>query len=366
MTTSLDSPVRVLFFIGDLTLGGTEVHLARLLSLLDRARVEPEVMVLNARGPLLQTVLGLGIPVHDIENRGTALDLARSCLRVRDIVRRVRPSVLHAYGYPCDVLSSLARMGRSSPVLLTSRRGNQPRARRRFLLRLTNPWVDRVVCVSNATAAFAVRTELLSPAKIEIIPNGIDLSSFPTEPRVRRTVHQIGTLGRLRQVKGSDLLLEAFERLENPDLVLRIAGAADSSWGEDLRRRYMGNSRVEFIDFVDDSVGFLERLDLFVLPSRSEGMSNALLEAMAAGLPIVATDVGSNGEVLGGGDAGLIVSPSADAIAAGIRRLIGDPELAGRLARAARRRAKQHYALAGMAQRYETLYVGMGRGPRPS
>ena len=90
---------------------------------------------------------------------------------------------------------------------------------------------------------------------------------------------------------------------------LKIAGPADGRWGNSLRARYESSPGISFLGDVSDVPAFLNSLDIFVLPSRSEGMSMALLEAMAAGLPIVATDVASNGEVLADGKAGVLVQP---------------------------------------------------------
>ena len=100
-------------------------------------------------------------------------------------------------------------------------------------------------------------------------------------------------------------------------------------------------------------------LELFVLPSRSEGMSNALLEAMAVGLPIVATDVGGNREVLADGEAGILVEPDPDAIAGGIDSLLDDPDRACDLARAARRRVETEYTLSRMVSGYHDFYEAL-------
>ena len=199
-----------------------------------------------------------------------------------------------------------------------------------------------------------------------IIPNGIDLSTHPDPPPVPAAIRTVGTLGRFERVKGTDLLLEAFRGLGRPDLTLRLGGVSRTPWFDGIRSRYQGLSGVEFPGEIVDVPGFMGSLDLFVLPSRSEGMSNALLEAMAARRPIVATDVGANREVLADGEAGLLVAPDGEAIAEGMRSLVDDPARAAHLAQAARARGEVEYSLEHLVARYESLYEElMKAGPQP-
>jgi len=351
-------PIRVAYFIQDLTTGGAESHLARLLPALDRDRIAPELIVFHERGELLDVIRDSGVEVHELGYQPGLAGVLGLRSRLRSLLARTRPDVLHAYGFPCDVFAAIFPIPRGRMRVVTSRRGNQPVRRRHYYYRLANNFVDRVVCVSQATKSFAVKTEGLSRKRSAVIPNGIDLAGFPETTPVPDTLRVIGTLGRLRPVKGSDLLLDAFARLDRPDATLKMGGPADRAWGAALRERHTADKGVEFLDDVD-ALSFLPTLDLFVLPSRSEGMSNALLEAMALGLPIVATDVGGNREVLADGEAGLLVEPDAGAIATGIRSLLDDPEKARGLARAARNRVENEYTLARMVSRYHEFYKAL-------
>ncbi len=356
----MSRPVRVLYFIQDLTTGGSESHLARLLVHLDRKRVSPALMLFQARGALLADVQATGLSVYDTRYRHGLTGMLALRRRFRAIVDEWRPDVVHAYGYPCDVFATLFSLPRKGVRIVTSRRGNEPFWRLRMLYRLTNPLVDRVACVSGATQDYAVRTEGLSRRRSVVIANGIDLSAFTQVRRSRERLSVIGALGRLRPVKGMDLLLEAFDRLRDRGVTLKLGGPADRAWGVALRSRYENQPGILFLDDVNPS-NFFEEIDLFVLPSRSEGMSNALLEAMAAGLPIVATDVGGNREVLAHGEAGVLVKPDAESIADGIAQLLDDPAGAERLAGEARRRVEAHYTLAEMVRNYERFYEGLVR-----
>jgi glycosyltransferase involved in cell wall biosynthesis len=360
-------PIRVLTFVGGLYTGGTESHIAHLLPRFDPRRVHVELMLLRAEGQLLPDFLKTGIPVHDLGYRHGAQGIHRAVLCIRRLVDRVQADIVHAYTYPCDVYAALALIGNRRVRLVTSRRGNVTTRRRRIAARLIGPFVDRVVSVSRATERLVQRREGLSPAKSVVIPNGIDVSRFPPRPAGPRRVRTIGTLGRLRRVKGTDLLLDAFERLDDPSLELRLGGPtlggeSEREWRRGVIERAERHPRVSYVGEVRDIPAFFQPLDLFVLPSRSEGMSNSLLEAMAAGIPIVATRVGSNPEVLGDGAAGVLVEPDADAIASGIRLLLDDPKLAGELAARARARAESEYGFSAMVARYERLYESLVRG----
>ncbi len=353
--------MRVLYFTGTLGTGGSEAHLARLLLSLDRARVLPELMLLQEAGAFLPEVRRAGVPVHIVDRRPGLADLPRSIARMVRILRTVRPDVLHSYGYPCDVYVPFLAGAGAGVRVVTSRRGNEPRRSRRWAYAVTNPLVDHVLCVSSATREFARQTEGLRAARSSVIANGIDLSKFPVRAQRPEAPRLIGTLTRLRPVKGVDLLVEAFDLLERDDLELHIAGPPDTAWGEEFVARHEARARIRFLGEVA-AAPFLRSLDLFVLPSRSEGMSNALLEAMATGLPIVATDVGGNREVLGGGNAGVLVRSEPAAIAAGITELLRAPDRLRAFAAAARSRAEGSYALTVMVRQYEDFYSRLVTG----
>jgi len=354
----LRRPVRVLYFIGDMGTGGAEAHLSQLLVRLDRERIEPTLLLLHYAGKRLGELERAGIPTKSIHPGLDRGSLPRAFVRTWSVVRKERPDVLHAYGFLCNLIAASYPPPRGGTLVLTSRRGSEPQLRRRALLGLSSWFADRIVCVSEATRDHVVRTEGIPRRRCVVVPNGVDLMEFQALERSPAPVRRIGTLGRLRYVKGSDLLIEAFLRLSRPDLSLFLAGPADRAWGRELVARFANAPGVHFVGDVE-AAPFLRTLDLFVLPSRSEGMSNALLEAMASGLPIVATDVGSNREVLDDGRAGILVRPDAGSIADGIRTLVDRPELAVHMGAMARRRAETCYAIERMVLRYEQLYESL-------
>jgi len=348
-------PTRVLYLIGDMTMGGSERHLVQLLQRLDRRRFEPHLALQRIAGPLLAPVREAGVPIHELRVLGSGLQLLSASFRLRALAARLEPDILHSYGYPSDILCALARPATRARVI-TSRRGNQTLRRRRILYTLTNPFVDAILCVSKATAEFARRAESAPERKLFVIPNGIDVASYPRVAARSSGPAVIGCLGRLREVKGPDLLLQAFGRLADRGAELRFGGPVDDEWGRGLLATWSGAAHVRFDGEIADVKAFLRELDVFVLPSRSEGMSNTLLEAMASGLPIVATDVGSNRELLEGGRCGLIVPPDVEALADALAKILEDRDAARRMGEAARERVAAEFDLSAMVRRYESFY----------
>jgi L-malate glycosyltransferase len=164
----------------------------------------------------------------------------------------------------------------------------------------------------------------------------------------------------LRPVKGLDLLLDAAARLTDdyPDLVCQIAGEGEMRGALEASARQRGLAdRFRLLGSVADVPAFLAGLDIAVLPSRSEGMSNALLEYMAAGRAIVATSVGAAAELIDDGVHGLLVPPNdAGKLAEAIDRLLKNPGLAHRIGKAARRRVRERYSREAMVERFTDFY----------
>jgi len=202
-----------------------------------------------------------------------------------------------------------------------------------------------------------------------LLQNGIDLDAFRVDGATaaaktalgldpERPV--VGTVGRLEQRKGQDVLLAAVERLKARRPAPQLLVVGDGPTAGDLRKRAeaLGVTKlVRFTGTLDDVRPALAAIDVFTLPSREEGMSNALMEAMAAAKPIVATDVGGNGEVLERGRLGVLV-PSDDALALadGVAALLDDPARAAALGGAARDHVTARWGARAMVGELEAFY----------
>ncbi len=235
----------------------------------------------------------------------------------------------------------------------------------RRLGRMLNAVATGTVVNCAAARAALLADEGSSPDTITVLENGVDHARFLAEPPppAAPAARRVGAVANLRPVKGVDVFLEAAAWLarEHPDLTFSVAGEGDMRGPLEASARERGlTDRFHLPGAVADVPRFLGGLNVAVLPSRSEGMSNALLEYMAAGRPIVATAVGAAPELIEDGVHGLLVPPGdAGRLAAAINRLLWKPRLARRLAEAARRRARDRYCREAMVERFTEFYEGL-------
>jgi glycosyltransferase involved in cell wall biosynthesis len=232
-------------------------------------------------------------------------------------------------------------------------------------------WLVRALIQTWVVTTAAVEVALIragvEPRKIVRIPNGVDLLDDPGTGEPADRIRHFLYLGRLSTNTQRDVptLVRAFDRLAtaHPDVELAIVGGGDLF--EETRRlaeTCAARDRIHLPGF-DRPEKWLAWADCFVLPSRREGLSNALLEAMAAGLPCIANDIPPNREVLANGEAGILVSvENRGALESAMRTLLENDEVARHFALKASERVKQCYSIKAVAQRYLALYRGLRMG----
>jgi glycosyltransferase involved in cell wall biosynthesis len=228
--------------------------------------------------------------------------------------------------------------------------------------------------VSEKVREFCIQEDHLSPNKVVTVSNGVDLESVDVQPSPDRKVvlglsddvPVIMTVANLRPIKGIDLLVRtaALVCKQFPTANFVVVGETHKdSYLQELRTlaQQLGiQQNIRFLGRRNDVYALLKSSDLFCLPSRSEGMSNALLEAMACRLPCVATNVGGNSEVIIDGETGFLVSPeNPQPLADGIIALLKDRERAQRIGEAGRRVVESKFTVQHMVQRLSSLYEGL-------
>lgn len=353
--------VPVTHLVLSLETGGLETVVLNLARHADRDRFSHRVICLRHPGTLAPLVEAEGAPVTALHRTGRIATL-RALLSQ---LRLDRPQILHTHNPLPHQFGAIARtLGRASFLVHTKHGRNFP----------DDPvavWVNRqcsratdvVVAVSEDAAEVARSIERVPEHKLRVVLNGIETDRFKPVVRATRGQPRAICIARLDPVKDIPGLLEAVVRVRPtfPWFRLDIVGE-----GPDRNRIEQARSRLELDDVValrghrTDVPALLEDADLFLLASISEGVSLTLLEAMAAGLPIVATAVGGNREVVVEGETGFLV-PSRDpaALAAAIARLLSSPELRARMGAAARVRVEHLFDARVMASRYEDLYTGL-------
>jgi len=373
--------IRIAYFAPLLATGGTQRHLQQVLELLDPDRFEAQVFTLRPGGDVEDELRASGVEVESL-GLGTRLTSPRSLSAIvgaaRELRRR-RIDVVHGYQWRPALVGSIVGRMAGVRLVLASKRSltGGDRAARVAWRRIA--WLAEAVVVN--AEALRVEGELLGMQTSWVLhQNGVDTERFdlgPADAEAKRALGLdperpvVGTVGRLEARKGQDQLLTATATMRMhadgraPQVV--VVGDGPTRQALEAQARALGIcEEVRFLGGQADVRPALRAMDVFVLPSREEGMSNAILEAMAAGRPVVATDVGGNGEILADGRTGVLVpGGDCDAMAAAILRLVNDGESGRRLGAAARADVTARFGARASVARLERLYEErLGTGGR--
>lgn len=251
--------------------------------------------------------------------------------------------------------AALARV----PVRIGSRRELKPdKSRAQLTVQRVAYQVAHRVVANSPAAARQLAEEGVASDRIRVIPNGLDLERF--HAKVHGPIESIITVANLRPEKSHDILLEALSRCDSRRrLRLRVVGNGPCRPSLERQARELGlGRRVEFLGHREDVADLLALSDLFILPSRSEAFPNSALEAMASGLPVIASAVGGLLDLVDDGRNGLLVpARDAAALASAIDRLVAQPTFAASLGESARRHVRDRYSFDRMVASFEHLYL---------
>jgi glycosyltransferase involved in cell wall biosynthesis len=373
--------IKIVFVIGTLEIGGTERQLVELALGLDRSRFNVSVCALSASGPLAGILRTNGVQVVDLgvgrrERRASSirrmLAAPRAFVRLARFLRSDRAAIIHGFLFEAYVLSAFAARVAGVPIVISSRRslGIFKEHRRLLLLmeRLANRLTNVVVANSCAVRDDAIRREGLRASKVVVIHNGVSASAYTAslDGRERRALGIAADdpialyVANLIHYKGHEVLLEAMRRLVNriPSARLLLAGDGPMRNEIEARRASLGlDDNVILLGVRSDVAALLAAADIVVHPSFQEGFSNAILEAMAAAKPVVATNVGGNSEAVADGETGILVPPRDTlALADAMEKLIADADVARRMGAAGRQRALKDFGMEAAIARYAELY----------
>jgi len=363
-------PQRLAYVIGELGKGGAEYQLYELLRGLDRGRFDPAVFVLSAGGYWSDRIRELGVPVHAIARRGSA-DVMR-VVRLRRALRDFAPDVLHTVLWSANVYGRLAAVGLGIPFVVTAERNVIARPRWQIAVeRGLDPLTDLYLVNSAAVTETLVAREGLPATKVRVIHNGIDLGRLPAFeparaaararaglPQDRRLVAQVG---RLAPQKDYPTFLAAAAQVARavPDVDFLVVGEGGLRGELEAMARALGIAeRVHFLGLRHDVPVLLGGVEVLALTSLYEGLPNVVIEAMAAGAVVVATDVGGARELVVPGETGMLVPPrDPDAAAMAMVDLLWDEPRRLRLASAARRRIEASFSVDAMVRATSTVYL---------
>lgn len=354
--------IRVVHLVSTLNIGGLEKVVYDLARRTDAAVFDIHVLCLGEIGMLAADFARAGIRVDalGVLGRGTL----RSVLAVTARLQTLRPAVLHTHNPAPHIVGAAAAVLAGVPAVVHTKHGrNYPEDRSKVLAnRVAGLLTDYLIAVSQDAGRVATGVERVPARKVRLIRNGIDLRAFSaagcdSPAHGSRAVH-VGRL--ILPTKDQITLLRAARLVADADPEFRLDIVGDGPHRgvlEALTDKLNLGRLVEFHGFRHDVTDFLRRAALFVLSSETEGLSVTLLEAMAAGLPVVATDVGGNREAVADGQTGLLVPPrSPEALAAGMLNLLRDPGRRRAMGCAGRRRVEREFSLDAMIAQYEETY----------
>ena len=368
-------PVRVGYCIDSFDVGGTELNAVRTVEALDLQRFQVTVFHLHRTGPLRARYEALGLRlVHLPIGRLYSPRTAGQGVRFLRLLRRERIEVVHTHDVYTNIFAvPWARL--AGCRVIASRRWLDaiPRAGLLPLNRCSYRFAHRVVVNSSVVARLMIETERVPAARVVELPNFLEERAFHHVAVKLRSARRlswgvpqgaflIGTVARLAPVKNHAMVLRALQRLDE-DVHLVLIGAGPSRRAlEDLARELRVDRRVHFTGQLVEAENLHQFFDVSVLCSHSEGFPNAVIEALAAGCPVVATPVGGIPEVVSDRQTGLLVPvDQPEALAASVQELRRDAGLRQRLSEAGPARARSKYHQTQVIARLEALYQELVR-----
>ena len=366
---------KVFFLLDSLNVGGTETQAVELAIRLDSARYEVTLGCLRARGPLLERVAGTAVSVREFYPKGgvDSIHGMYQMFRLAIFLRRGGFRIVHAHDLYANLLGIPAAVIARVPVIISSQRDlahlDLYKTRRRV-------WLRRLQRLSTAvlTNAGAVRDAVLAehhfaPERVRVIHNGVDMQRFSLGSRDRDWLAQgsaqetwVALVGNMHSdVKGHPWLIAAAGTIAKQFPETRFVLVGDGELRKDFERQVAKLGLVRHFLFLgrrDDVPRILACCDIAVLPSKAEGLPNAVLEYLAVGLPTVATRVGGNAEIIQDGKTGLLVPPEdSSALAEAILRLLRDPAFAASLGRDGREYVAAEFSFQKMIENTDQLYT---------
>jgi L-malate glycosyltransferase len=357
--------------------GGAEKNLLQLVKGLDRNRYSPSILCLH-HGKLLDEIRSDGIEGRELGiERVYGMRGIVEAARLFAYLRRRRIDIVMTYHESSDFWGSIVARLSGVPVVLSNRRDMGYKLKPHHILayRLLNRLFDRIVVVSEAVRETVALRQKVPWHKLVTVYNGVDTNirqlEQPDKDRLKESLgleHRdwlvVGSSGSLRPVKGHRFFIEAAAKVTRrfPNVYFLSVGSSDDTpYLRELQQlaRSLGvEKNFVFCGHRNDVLQVVQAMDICVNPSISEGMSNAVLEYLACGKPIVATRVGGNPEVIEDGVTGILVTPGDSAsLAAAIVSLLQEPETRGRMGAAGRKAAEQRFACSTMIKSIDRLYT---------
>lgn len=370
----MPAPTPIALCITDLDPGGAERALVQLVTRLDRSQWDPVVYCLGPRAPLADTLESAGIKTHCLNATRRDIFVIR---RLAKLLKQQRPALLQTFLFHANIAGRYAAFFAQVPITVSGIRVAERDQKWHLRLeRLTRRRATHHVCVSQAVAEFTKQELQLPDEAVTVIPNGVDIGTITSAPVANLAPFGIPPgaqtllfVGRLHPQKGVSFLLEAFRAIsqKRPDLHLLIVGSGplENEVTEFVRRNTL-ESQVHLAGHRSDVPSLMKAATALVLPSLWEGMPNVVLEAMAAGLPVIATAVDGTIELIENEKTGWLCSPgSQDSLQQAIECVLDQPDRARALADAAQQMVSHRFTWDATVSAYSQLWRSLLDSKRP-
>jgi glycosyltransferase involved in cell wall biosynthesis len=368
----MNRPYRVLHVIDSLVLGGAQVVLENLLTHADRTRFTPETVCLHGHGVFWDRIKATGSPVHSLSFHHYFPSYVPGLMGLM-LARRY--DVVHCHLLASNLIAKPIASFLGVPVRINHDHCNDKLADPRRWTPAADTWTNRfsthVCAVSESTRQFLIQHEGVSEERATTVHNGVDLAIFHPRPEQRAEARArwnlppdafvVAGIGRLSYQKNFALFLDTAAKVleKHPSAHFVIAGTGEDDAALRAQAARLGiESRLQFLGYVGDMTALYPALDLLLLTSRYEGLPITILEAMAVGIPIVASRLDGMLEILRDGEEAALVPPGdLDAFAVRVCELIEQPDLAQRYASAALTKARAHHSAEAMTRAVEAIYL---------
>ncbi|MFQ5706550.1 MAG: glycosyltransferase [bacterium] len=364
-----ESTINVLQLVEGLNLGGAETKLLELISQMDRSRFKTTVCSLGMGDRIREAVEKLNVNYVGLQ-RKSRIDLSL-VFKVAKLIRREKIDVVMTTLFYADVVGALAGSLGHAKAVFSWETISAPEwllKRRLWAYRFAMRYCDTVVSVSDATAKWLIEKRGLRPDKVVVIPYGVNLdlfrqgknNSLKNELQIPLEAPVVGVVARLHPQKGHRYLIEAAGKIVEQLPETRFVLVGDGELRGELEALVQAkklDKHFLFLGFRNDVKELMRTFDIFVLPSLYEGLPNVILEAMATGLPVVATAVDGSPELVVNEQTGYLIPPrDPEQIAEKVLNLFSDQERRQAFGKRSRERVEKHFSLDLQVQNFQNLY----------
>ncbi len=355
-----DKKIKLIHIIPTLSMGGAERLLVDISKNLSKDIFDIEVICIVSSGIWKMELETAGIKVSVMgKKKGFSLKVFFTLLKM---LKEKKPDIVHTHLFGADFYGRIvAYLAKVKTIVSTEHNLNFSEGFvRRILKRITNNLADVIIAVSEAVKDYAIKKEGADPRKVQVILNGVKINKFLNTKRdYNKNELIIGSVGRLEKQKGYDLLLEAIFKAKDQAIKCEIVGEGkERDYLEKRIHELRLFDQVKFIGQREDTPDFLNNIDIFVLPSRWEGLGIVILEAGLSGLPVIASNIDGIKEIIDDNQNGLLFEKAnTDDLSDKLKTLLTDGEKRKELGESLQDKIKNNFDIKKIAEKYQKLYL---------